>query len=197
VNALAPVSLGKRPYRFSRDEYLRLGDLGMFAGKRVELIDGEIVEMAAQKNRHAQGVQALLDALTTLYGSKYWVRSQMSLDLDPHGIPDPDIAVIRGNWRSHAPEAIPSTALLVAEVGDSTLVDDQTYMMSLYAAAGIREYWVLNLVDEQLEIHRDPAPDPSQKFGHGYASITTHLPGDRVSTLLLPYETFDVADLIV
>jgi hypothetical protein len=56
MNTMAAPVIGKQRHRFSRDEYLRMSELGLFGGKRVELIDGEILEMAAQKNRHAQGV---------------------------------------------------------------------------------------------------------------------------------------------
>jgi Uma2 family endonuclease len=185
MNMIATFAGGNRPYRFTRDEYLRLSEAGVFHGKRVELIGGEIIEMAAQNNRHAQGVQALLDALTPLFGPNFWVRSQMTLDLSPHGVPDPDIAVIAGGWRTHPPGAIPTTALLVGEVSDTTLRDDQTYMMSLYAASGIQEYWILDVVGRQLEVYRDPTPDPSQQFGARYQSVTTCCVGDVTTPLAL------------
>jgi len=170
--------------------------LGLFDERRVELIGGEIIEMAAQDNWHAKGIQAVMDTLPTVFGPGSWVRFQMSLDLSPLGVPDPDVAVVAGGWRSHPDHGMPTDALLVVEVSDSSLRDDQTYKMSLYAAAGIKEYWILNLVDKQLEVYRDFIADPAQPFGTRYDAPTILRVGDTVSPLAAPHAMIAVADLI-
>src|SRR4051794_14423293 len=82
---------------WSAAELYRLLDLGFFTNQRVELIEGEILEMAAQSNHHAQSIALTSDALSTAFGRNFWVRVQMSLDLSPYSVPDPDIAVIGGS----------------------------------------------------------------------------------------------------
>jgi Uma2 family endonuclease len=93
-------------------------------------------------------------------------------------------------------DAHPTTAALIVEVADTSLALDRGRKASLYASAGITEYWILNLVDRQLEVLRDPGPAPQQIYGHGYAAVTTHSRGDVVSPLALPHGTVAVADLL-
>ena len=88
--------------RWTREEFYRLLDLGFFLEQRVELIEGEIVEMAAQKNLHAAGISLGEDALRIAFGPNFWTRVQMTLDLTPHSAPDPDLAVIPGAARDDA-----------------------------------------------------------------------------------------------
>src|SRR5262249_1969192 len=94
-----PPGSEPRPYRWSREEYIRLSEEGWFGGRRVELIGGEIVEMAAQFDLHAAAVDCVADALRAAFGPGLWVRRQATRDLSPHGMPDPDVAVVRGSPR--------------------------------------------------------------------------------------------------
>src|SRR5438270_803743 len=91
---------GVRRRLWTAKEMYRLLDLGFFNGQRVELIEGEIFVMASQKNFHAMGITLTEDALRAAFGPGYWVRVQMSLDLTPHSVPDPDLAVVAGNIRT-------------------------------------------------------------------------------------------------
>jgi Uma2 family endonuclease len=184
-----------RPYRWTRDEYLRLCEEGWFHGRRVQLIGGEIVEMAAQYDLHAAGIDLTADALRAAFGPGFWVRRQYTLDLSPHGVPDPDVAVIPGGLRG-AGRTIPTTALLVAEVSDSSLSYDRSTKASLYAAAGIADYWIVNLVQRQLEVYRDPVADAAQPFGFRYGQRTILDPADRVAPLAAPQASVAVADLL-
>lgn len=172
-----------------------MADLGFFAEERVELIGGEIQTVSPQSNFHSSGIKRTERLLELAFGNGYWVRAQMTLDLSPLSQPDPDIAVIVGDYLNPTP-AVPRGALLIVEVSDTTLRLDRTRKASLYAAAGIEDYWILNLVDRQLEIRRDPRPDATQDFGHGYASLATLLPGDFASPLALPGAKVAVADLL-
>ncbi|HJT77697.1 MAG TPA: Uma2 family endonuclease [Gemmataceae bacterium] len=179
------------------DEYYRLADMGLFQGRRVELIGGEILEMPAQKNFHAVGISLTEDALRAAFGPAYWVRVQMSLDLSPRSVPDPDLAVVPGTPRQHAAAAgNPTTALLIVEVSDTTLVYDRRRKASLYAASGIEDYWIVNLVDRQLEVHRRPVADPAQPFGFAYADVQVLDVADRVTPLAAGQATIVVADLL-
>jgi Uma2 family endonuclease len=184
-----------RPYRWTLDEYYKLCEDGFFLERRVQLIDGEIIEMPAQKNEHAWAIKATDVALSAAFGPNYWVRIQMSLDLSPHSVPDPDLAVIAGAFSMHRATTNPTTALLVVEVSETTLWYDRNRKANLYAAAGISDYWIINLVDRQVEVYRDPVPDPNAPFGWRYASETDHQPG-VVSPLAQPGATIAVADLL-
>jgi Uma2 family endonuclease len=185
-----------KTHRFDRDQFYRMVDLGILDGIQVELIDGEIVEMPAQSNLHALAIKLCEDALNAAYGGGHWVRVQMPLDLSPRSSPDPDLAVIAGSPRTHSGRANPTSALLVIEVSESSLGYDRGYKANLYAAAGIQDYWIVNLVDRQLEVHRLPIVDPSADFGHRYATVTIQQLGDSVSPLSLPIKVIAVADLL-
>lgn len=183
------------PRRFSKDEYWRMSDMGLFTDQKVELIAGEIIQMAAQGNRHTAGMTLVLRALDRVFRSGYWVRGQGTLDLSPSSMPDPDVAVVVGDPANPEPD-LPTTALLVVEVSDSSLSDDRNWKASLYASAGIADYWILNLQDNQLEIRRDPKKDKTQDFGYGYATLRTLVSGDLASPLAAPTAQIPVADLL-
>jgi hypothetical protein len=107
--------------RWSREDYERMIEAGIFApGERVELIDGEILEMSPQKSPHSTGVSLTAETLRVAFGEGYHVRTRMLLALDPYSEPEPDIAVVRGSPRDYR-DAHPSSALLVVEIADSTL----------------------------------------------------------------------------
>jgi Uma2 family endonuclease len=182
-------------YVWTRDDYYRLHEGGVFNGTRVELIDGEIIALAAQLNLHMAGVTLVSDALRQAFGPTCWIRVQGSMDLTPHSVPDPDVAVVYGSPRN-PPKNNPRTALLIVEVADSSLSYDRNVKTSLYAVSGILEYWILNVADGQLEVYRDPTPDPSKRFGWTYASRTDLLPGATVSPLALPGASIAIVDLL-
>jgi len=184
-----------RPLRWTREQFLQMIDLGWFHDKRVELIGGEVIEMASQFDLHLASVTLTGDALRVAFGAGYWVRAQGSLDLSPHGIPDPDIAVTPGGPQGAA-RTIARSALLVVEVSDTTLAYDRYHKASLYAAGGITDYWIVNLVQRQLEVYRDPIADNTQPFGFRYASRTILDPPDVVSLLAAPLASITVADLL-
>src|SRR3954453_13334581 len=121
-----------RTFRWTREEYYKLYDQGMFDGRRVELIDGEIVEMPAQKDAHAWSVTAAQTALTLASGPGYWVRPHMPLDLSQWSDPDLDIAVVAGDYTSWKGKGHPKSALLVVEVSDKTLTFDRKVKQAIY-----------------------------------------------------------------
>jgi Uma2 family endonuclease len=177
-------------------EYYAMDRRGEFAERRVELIDGEVIEKPMQSNFHALSIGKTQLSLMSLFGPIFWVRVQMTLDLLPHSAPDPDLAVIPGSIFSNRSTDNPTSALLVVEVSGTTLSSDRHRKASLYAASRIRDYWIVNLEDRQLEIHRDPVPDPTSDFGFRYASVTIHSEAEFASPLAMPSGRVAVRDLL-
>ena len=195
--AVPAASAGYLQRRFSCDEYVRMTELGFFADQRVELIGGDILVRTPMGNRHALGIDLVRLALEAVFGAGFWVRAQMTLDLFPHGMPDPDVAVVVGGRQAFAGrQGNPTVAELVVEVSETTLATDRKRKASLYAAAGLGEYWILNLIDDMLEVRRDPRPDPAAEFGHSYATLTELKTGDFASPLAAPAARTAVADLL-
>ena len=147
-----------RPHRLTVDEYYRMAEVGLLAhDARVELIEGEIIDMAPIGSRHAAMVDRLAQLLILASGLAAQVRTQHPLRLDEHSEPQPDIALVRrrgdGYSQSH-PTA--TDALLVIEVSDSTLRYDQETKAALYAAHGIPNFWIVDLPGRQLHCFAAP-----------------------------------------
>jgi len=161
----------------------------------VELIDGEIVTKTPQKSRHATAVCLAESVLRHAFCELVHVRTQSPLALDAVSEPEPDVAVVSGSPRDYR-DAHPSTALLVVEVADASLLFDRTTKASLYARAGIPEYWLLNLVDEVLEVHRNPQRSADAPPASRYASVERYGRRDRVAPLARPERFIAVEDLL-
>ena len=171
-------------------------DAGVFtADDQVELVDGEIVTMTPQKSRHATAVSLAEIALRAAFGEAWYVRTQLPLALDAVSEPEPDIAVVAGSPRDYRDEH-PSTAFLVLEVADASLAFDRTVKAGIYARAGIADYWVLNLVDAVLEVHRRPERSTEARSGWRYAVVESSRAGDRAAPLARPGHVVAVSDLL-
>jgi Uma2 family endonuclease len=135
------------------------------------------------------------DLLRNLFGPGHRVRCQLPEDLGQATEPEPDFVIVAGSslqfLTSH-----PTAALLIVEVSDTTLRYDRRRKGSLYALAGIPDYWIVNLRRRQLEVYRSPIPDPAARYGHRYSSRTDLLPGAVVSPLALPAASLAIADLL-
>jgi Uma2 family endonuclease len=192
-----PAGSGPRPWRWTREQYYRLGELGFFDGRRVELIRGEIVEMSPINRPHSLGTRLTADALGAVFAAGFYVDTQQPLWIPgapPGTEPQPDVMVIPGHPRDYADH--PTTAALVVEVADTTLFYDTTTKAELYATAGVADYWVLDVTGRQLHVFRDPAPLPAAL---GTTAYGTHLvlgPGDSVAPLAAAGATVRVADLL-
>ena len=182
-----------RPFRFSREQYFRLGELGFFDGKRVERIRGEIVEMSPINWPHVVGCRKTGQLLEAAFAGIGWVsRYEQPIALADSD-PQPDLMVAAGRFEDYTDH--PTTALLVVEVADSTVDRDTTEKAELYAEAGIPEYWVLDLNARQLIVFRDPAP-LSGLGATAYATRRTLNPTDTVSPLAAPNATITVGDIL-
>ena len=188
---------GVRVWKWTRDTYYRAAREGWFEGRRVELMDGEIEEMAAMLGPHARATSRTSGVLTVLFGiENYDIRPQCPLDLGALFQPEPDIAVVTREAMNAAPASgHPSSAVLVVEVSDATLRRDQTVKMSLYASAGIGEYILINLVNERIEVRRDPKPAPEARFGADYSTLHIYRRGETFALASRPDALLRVDDL--
>ena len=142
--------------RWTRSEFRKMATAGIIHPEdRLELIEGEIVEMTPQSSLHSTAVRKAEEALRVVFSSGYDVRAQLPLALGSLSEPEPDVAVVAGRIDDYR-DAHPTTAVLVVEVADSSLAHDQQLKAKLYASSDISEYWIVNLVDNCLEVHRDP-----------------------------------------
>jgi len=176
--------------RFTLAEYHRLIKLGFLTeDDQVELIRGELVQMAAKGTRHSVCNTKLVRELdrwitgsATAEGPVVVVRRQEPIILAKDSEPEPDVVIARGqpdDYLSHHPYS--NDILLVVEVSDSTLEYDQTVKLSLYAEAQIQEYWMINLTANQLERYCQPYQDTQGSFGYRLKQIAL-----RNETVILP-----------
>ncbi len=177
-------------YRWRREAFEKLAEVGLIdPDARLELIDGEILQkMSPQSSQHAAAIRHIEEALRSIFPlDRYDVRVQLPLALDPYSEPEPDVAVVEGTLDDYV-EAHPSTAVLVVEVADASLAFDRTRKATLYARAGIPDYWIVNLIDTTLEVYRQPR-------GHAYQVCQTLSRHDQITPLALPEAVLDVARL--
>jgi len=181
--------------RWKRVEYERLVDLGVFEGDPVELIGGQLIVAEPKGSPHATAVGMANDALRAVLPPGWIVRVQDPLALDDESAPEPDIALVRGS-RADYRHAHPARPALAIEVAQSSLSFDRQHKGSLYARAGVPDYWIVNLVDGVLEVYRDAAPDASAPYGWRYRSLQTLSPPALVAPLVLPSSPIPVAALL-
>ncbi len=182
-----------RPRSWTKEEYYKLGELGFFRGQRVELIDGEIMVLRPQNWPHVSTTDRVAEVLRNSW-TGVWVRMQVPIDLGQPTEPEPDVSVVIGERSDYT--AHPAAALLIVEVSDTTLAYDRGTKASLYAAAGVGDSWIVNLQDGQIEVHRNPVPDPQEPFGFRYANVTALQRGAVVSPLAAAQVQIPVADLL-
>jgi len=182
--------------RWKRVEYERLIETGFFQpGDPVELIGGQLIVAEPQGSGHFAAIRAVEEALRAAFGVGWDVRGQGPVALDEESEPEPDVAVVPGSFRDYV-AAHPSRPVLVVEVSESSLALDRHHKGSLYARAGLDDYWIVNLVDQVLEVYRDPSLDPAASFGWRYQSVEVLDRGASVSPLALPGAQVRVADLL-
>jgi Uma2 family endonuclease len=157
------------------DDYHRMMETGIIReGERVELISGQIFNMAAKGTRHTVATTRLLRELLALIGQQAIVRCQEPIAMPDNSEPEPDIVIAR--WRDDEyldSHPAPADIILVIEVADSTLGFDRNTKAPLYATAGVGEYWIVNLVDDRLEIY-------SQSEGSIYTNTQFVLPSRSI-----------------
>lgn len=182
--------------RWTVEELYRILDAGVFApDERIELIEGEVVPVVTQGERHAFCIAFANNVLVEAYGRSHLVRVQLPLQLSEYSEPEPDFSIVRKDEivkaRRHA---IP--AYLVIEVAQTSLRYDRHEKASLYAKMGVGEYWILNVVDRVLERHLEPGPDDQAPYGFSYRNLTVLAAHDQVTARFLEGPALLVGDLL-
>jgi Uma2 family endonuclease len=178
-------------HAFTVDEWHRMGEAGLFGDDaRMELLDGEVIEMAPIGSPHAGGVNRLNHLLTSALGAQALVAVQNPVVLDDRSEPQPDIAVLQPRpddySRSHP---TPSEILLLIEVSDTTLAFDRDIKAPQYARTGVPEYWIVDLAGDQVMVMREPSST-------GYRDIRSLGPGNELSMGALPGVLFEVSQIL-
>jgi Uma2 family endonuclease len=185
-----------RAKRWTRAEYERLIDAGVFpSGEPIELIGGGLIVAEPQASRHFTAIARTAKTLEAAFGPGWVVRQQGPIALDDESEPEPDIAVVAGTIDDYR-EAHPARPVLVVEVAESSLSMDREHKGSLYARAGLADYWIVNLVDEVVEIYRQPARDLAAPFGWRYASRDMLAPSAWATPLAAPAARVAVSSLL-
>jgi Uma2 family endonuclease len=170
-------------------EYYGMIESGIIQeGERVELISGQIFTMAAKGTRHTVSTTRLITELPILIQRRAIVRCQDPISLPNNSEPEPDIAIVRlraDDYINSHPS--PEDIILVIEVADSTLKFDRETKAPLYAAAGISEYWIINLIDDRLEIYRQPQ-------GNIYTSVEIVTPPRSIDLPQFPEIVLPIGD---
>ncbi|HEX4795075.1 MAG TPA: Uma2 family endonuclease [Humisphaera sp.] len=172
-----------------------MAELGWFNGQRAELIGGEIVVLSPQNFAHASTTDRVAERLKLAFAES-WVRMQLPLDTGQDSLPEPDVSVVRGSRESYSNHPRAQDAELVVEVSDTTLAFDRSRKVADYAAAGVREYWIVNIVQRQVEVHRAPIEDSSAAFGWRFDDVSIMKPGDMLVPLARLDQSIAVADLV-
>lgn len=183
------VQLTRR--RFTVDEYYGMARAGILGeDDRVELIDGEIVEMAPIGPGHGGSVIYVNGHFFRRFGDRAEVSVQNVIRLDRYNEPQPDLALLRQRAESYrTAHPGPADVPLVVEVADTTLATDRRIKMPLYARFGLPEAWLIDLRHGVVLVHREPGPD-------GYLVVTTARRGEHLSPLAFPDREVAVADLL-
>ncbi|HKB25386.1 MAG TPA: Uma2 family endonuclease [Methylomirabilota bacterium] len=186
----ATIELKRR--RFSVKEYHRLIEVGVLTkDDRVELLEGEIVEMTPIGERHAGTVNRLTHLFVSWFGARAVVHVQSPILLGPEvSVPQPDVALLAPRqdfYTTRRPE--PDDVLLVIEVMDSSVQRDRRVKLPLYARAGIVEVWLLDLNTDRLEVYRRPTAG-------GYAESRVLQRDEPISIQAFPDVWLTVADLL-
>jgi Uma2 family endonuclease len=185
-----------RTKRWTRVEYERLVDLGAFrSGEPVELLGGDLMVCEPQGTPHMTAIRMAEEVLRRVFAASWEVRTQAPVALDDESEPEPDLVVAPGSFRDYR-HAHPTRPALLVEVADTSLELDRAHKGSAYARAQVLDYWIVNLVDDVLEVCRDPIADPGAPFGWRYGSIVRLAPGESISPLAAPQARVRVADLL-
>lgn len=167
-------------HRLNVDEYYRMVEVGLLApDARVELIEGEIIDMAPPGSRHAAVISFLNQAVTAAVGKSAIVSVQQPVRLSRSSEPQPDLAVLRArkDFYSRTHPTGPDVLLLV-EVSDSSVRYDRQIKLPLYARHGVHEFWLVDVSKRELSVFRSPQDG-------GYTEVTaTMAPGITTAALL-------------
>jgi len=178
-------------HRFNTGEYYRMGETGVIkADARVELLDGEIIDMSPIGPFHGGVVNRLNSLLNANAKGRYLVAVQNPMHVDDYNEPQPDLMLLRPAPDDYTSRhASPEDVFLLVEVSDTSLQYDRGDKLQAYARAGVSEVWIVNLQEGIVEVYREPELS-------GYRSVTPLRPGDRVNPVDFPDVVVDIARLL-
>lgn len=178
-------------HRFTVEEYHRMAKAGIFTeDDRVELLDGEIVEMAPIGRGHAYHVRNLISLFVQRFGQQAIVDAQNPIRLNDVSEPQPDLMLLKlpkERYRDRLPA--PDDVLLLIEVADTSAAFERRVKLPMYARAGIPEVWLMDINQVEIEVHRDPSPQ-------GYRSVKRLAKGQRLAPEALPDVELSVEELL-
>ena len=177
-------------YKFTTEDFYHLYETGLFNSQdRIELLNGEIIIMQAIGSRHAQALTNLISEFGEQARRRFMLSPQNPVELERYSMPQPDLTLVPMSRRTARRHPTPEEVFLIIEVADSSLAYDREEKRRAYATTGIREFWLLNLVDDVLEIYRQPE-------GNAYREQLT-IPADgTASPLAFPDVTIALADIL-
>jgi len=178
-------------HRFTVSDYYRMGEAGVFPpDRRVELLEGEIIDMIPVGPFHSGVVNRLAGQLFSIHRGRWMVTNQNPVRLDRHSEPQPDILLVRRDPDDYCGRhPTPEDVFLLVEVAESSLDYDRGEKLAAYGKAGIKEYWLVNLPGNCVEVFRDP-------HFTGYSSSVVLKPGETASPVAFPDVKIDVAALL-
>jgi Uma2 family endonuclease len=183
-------------WRIPRVRYERMVDKGLLdSGDKVELLDGLLVVKEPQGDLHASAMAAAHRVLERAFGPRYHVRVGSPIALDSYSEPEPDLAVVPGAPWDYR-KGHPARPVLAVEIAMSSRAKDRWLKGGLYARAGVADYWVVNLVDEVVEVYRQPVKAPARRHGWKYRSVRRLERGATVAPLAAPRARVKIADLL-
>jgi Uma2 family endonuclease len=174
-----------------------MSGLDEFQDQKFLLIDGELYEMPAPGPLNTYCLQILMRLFTLLLGQLHSIRPQSSLTVDEFTNPQPDLCIVVGadaDYRNIHPK--PRHVSLLIEVSDTTLRFDLGPKSHLYAAAGIADYWVVDLNNRLLHVHRDPVADEAVPRGYRYSSVQILTVSESIAPLAATSANIKVADTL-
>ncbi|MBV8488708.1 MAG: Uma2 family endonuclease [Planctomycetaceae bacterium] len=182
-------------YRFTIQQYDQMIRDGTIAeDDPVELLGGILVRKMPKKPRHSVITAWLVEELRRRLPEGWHVRQEQPLRIPDYDEPEPDLAIVRGAIMDYALRH-PSAAdvVLVGEVAGTTLDRDRGEKRAIYARGGIPIYWIINLIDNQIEVYTDPSP------AQGYRALVVHRPGEQLSVVVdgQTCGTLSVPDLLL
>ena len=182
--------LPQKQHRFSVKEYYRMAETGVLSpDARVELLHGQIIDMSPIGPFHGSVTKQLLQLFAAAAHGRWLLAVQDPLRLDDHSEPEPDLMLLQpvpDFYRQHHPR--PEDVFLLIEISDTTLAADQELKLPAYGQAGVAEVWIVNLVEERLEVYREPNIT-------GYVSKQSLSAGDQAAPLAFPDALVNVAAL--
>ena len=182
--------------KWTRLEYDRLVEAEFLGPEdHIELLGGHMIVKEPQYSPHATSICLLQRVLIDTFGAGWTVRAQMPVALDEESEPEPDVSVVPGDPRDYR-DAHPERPALIVEVALSRLRFDREHKGSLYARAGIVDYWIVNLIDRTVEVYRDPGADLTALYGWRYMSVERFSPSSVITPIEVPAAPIPVAALI-